>query len=296
MTPTPNYHPSPGVASLPISPRSSKRKELGDFLRRRRETLSPAEAGLPAGQRRRTPGLRRHEVAELANMSTVYYERLEQGRGPQPSPTVLAGMAIALGLSADERDHLYRLAGHAAPPALTIGEEADPNLASVLHGVGDTMPGFISNDLGDLMVQNRINILLFGDLVGRPGRVSNLVYRWFAVPGWRDHFGPSDRHDLAARFYVADLRAEVTRRGNDPAATALVADLRTASDEFRCLWDQHDVSALYCSFDVVDHERTGPIAVDCKLITSPHSRQRLLLMEPADAPARETLARLSTYN
>jgi transcriptional regulator with XRE-family HTH domain len=272
------------------------RELLGEFLRRRRETLSPVEAGLPARQRRRTPGLRRDEVAELANMSTVYYERLEQGRAPRPSPTVLAAMSTALRLSANERDHLYRLAGQAAPAVATGSEEADPNLASVLREVGGTMPGFISNDLGDLLAQNRINVQLFGDLAGRPGRAANLVYRWFAVPGWRDRFGPSDRHDLAARCYVADLRAEVTRRGTDPAAAALVTDLRAASDEFGELWDRHDVSALYCSFDVVHDERTGPIAVDCKLVTSPHSRQRLLLMEPADAPARARMARLSTYN
>jgi transcriptional regulator with XRE-family HTH domain len=272
------------------------REMLGDFLRRRREMLSPAEAGLPEGLRRRTPGLRRGEVAQLANMSTVYYERLEQGRGPRPSATVLAGMATALRLSSDEREHLYRLAGQAPPAALATTEEADPNLASVLRGVGDTMPGFISDELGDLLVQNKINIALFGDLVGRPGRLSNLVHRWFAVPGWRDRFGPADRHDLASRFYVADLRAEVARRGNDPGAAALVADLRSASDEFGRLWDRHDVSALYCTFDVVSDERTGPIAVDCKLITSPHSRQRLLLMEPVDASGRASIAGLTTYN
>jgi transcriptional regulator with XRE-family HTH domain len=266
----------------------NSRELLGDFLRRRREMLSPAQVGLPGGQRRRTPGLRRDEVAALANMSTVYYERLEQARGPFPSATVLAGMSVALRLSADEREHLYRLAGQASPPAGAGDLEIDPNLASVLRGVGDTMPGFISDELGELLVQNRVNVRFFGDLVGLPGRAGNLVYRWFAVAGWRDRFGPADRHELASRAYVADLRAEVTRRGPDREAAALVADLCAASDEFAELWERHDVSALYCTFDVIYGDGVGAVPVDCKLITSPHSRQRLLLLEPTEGPPAST--------
>src|SRR5690349_8821773 len=98
------------------------RTSLGRFLRRHREDLTPAEAGLSAQGRRRTPGLRREEVAALANVSTTYYERLEQARGPRPSAPVLAALAAALKLSADETAHLYRLAGHTAP-----GRPQDPH-------------------------------------------------------------------------------------------------------------------------------------------------------------------------
>jgi transcriptional regulator with XRE-family HTH domain len=96
---------------------TSPRGQLGDFLRRRREALRPEEAGIAAGSRRRTPGLRREEVAERAHMSIVYYERLERGRGPMPSAAMLAGIARALRLTEDQRSHLYRLAGQAAPAA-----------------------------------------------------------------------------------------------------------------------------------------------------------------------------------
>src|SRR5215207_11448213 len=91
------------------------RPQLADFLRRRREALQPEDVGLGAGPRRRTKGLRREEVAMLAHMSTDYYARLEQQRGPQPSEQMLAALARALRLSADERDYLYRLAGHGVP-------------------------------------------------------------------------------------------------------------------------------------------------------------------------------------
>ncbi|MBC7269616.1 MAG: helix-turn-helix domain-containing protein [Streptomyces sp.] len=104
------------------------KKELADFLRRRRELLQPSDVGLPAGTRRRTPGLRRHEVAELVGMSPDYYIRLEQARGPQPSPQMLTGLARALRLGVDERDHLFRLAGHEAPPAFGADEHVSPGL------------------------------------------------------------------------------------------------------------------------------------------------------------------------
>ena len=99
--------------------RAQNRAELAGFLRSRREALAPGEAGLRAGGRRRTPGLRRDEVAELASMSTTYYERLEQERAPQPSPAVLAAIARSLRLNAEEREHLYLLAGQAPPPQTT---------------------------------------------------------------------------------------------------------------------------------------------------------------------------------
>lgn len=96
------------------------RAALADFLRRRRESLQPGDVGLPAGLRRRAPGLRREEVAQLALMSTDYYTRLEQQRGPQPSTQMLASIARALRLSDDERDYLYRVAGHGVPTGRPI--------------------------------------------------------------------------------------------------------------------------------------------------------------------------------
>lgn len=275
-----------GIYARPVRTRD----QLGDFLRRRRERLSPGDVGLPDGARRRTPGLRRDEVAGLAHMSTVYYERLEQGRGPQPSVTVLAGMAEALRLTDDERDHLYLLAGQ-APPARPAPGKPDPELAYVLHEMAGTTPGFMSGELGGLIAQNRLNVLLFGDMVG-----VNLVRLWFTDPGWRDRLDPPEQQADTSLAYVADLRSAVQRRGADPEAAALVEELRAASTEFAELWDRHPVSALHCSAKVVHDPRVGRLDLECSVLTSASSRQRLLMMKAAGQVTEGRLAALSTYS
>ena len=123
------------------------REALADFLRRRREALSPQAVGLRVGPRRRTPGLRRDEVARLANMSTTYSERLEQGRGPQPSTAILAGLVRALRLDPDERAYLHLLAGHAEPVTAAPGGVVDGPLLSVMRAIEATTPALAADDL-----------------------------------------------------------------------------------------------------------------------------------------------------
>jgi transcriptional regulator with XRE-family HTH domain len=123
-------------------------KELAEFLRRRRETLRPGDVGLLHGPRRRTGGLRREEVAALAGMSTDYYARLEQQRGPQPSVQIAAALARALRLTLDERDHLFALIGHHAPARFQYSEHVSPTLLRVLDRVGDS-PALVLSDLAD---------------------------------------------------------------------------------------------------------------------------------------------------
>lgn len=265
--------------------------ELGTFLRRRREALTPEAAGLRPSGRRRTPGLRRDEVAALASMSTVYYERIEQGRSPTPSPAVLAGLVQALRLTEDQREHLYRLAGHAAPVAPEPDGFVDPGLLSVLTAVAPTTPGFISDELGTVVAQNPLNVALFGRFAGRPGYESNLIWRWFTSPAWRIHLEPEDQHEQTGRAYVADLRAIVARRDHDPAAITLVEDLRQVSDEFAARWEEHEVSVLHCATKQVRDERVGLLDLDCVIMLSPLSRQRMLLLRPV--AETETAARLA---
>jgi transcriptional regulator with XRE-family HTH domain len=270
---------------------TTRRDQLGDFLRRRREALSPAEAGLPGGGRRRTPGLRRDEVAGLAAMSTVYYERLEQGRGAQPSASMLTAIAGALRLDADERDHLFRLAGHAAPAAVLSPPAVDPGLLFVLETIG--IPGFISDDLGTVLAQNDLNIALFGRFAGCPGRAANLIWRWFTSPAWRCKLEPPEQHEQTGRAYVADLRAIAGQRDHDPAAGELVTALRAVSPEFARMWDEHEVATLHCATKQVDDVRVGRLELDCVILLSPLSRQRMLLLKPAPGtPAEERLAAL----
>ncbi|MDP9792380.1 transcriptional regulator with XRE-family HTH domain [Catenuloplanes nepalensis] len=254
--------------------RTARLAELGDFLRRRRDALSPREAGLPGGGRRRAPGLRRDEVAALAHLSVTYYERLEQGRGPHPSAATLSALAGALRLAGERREHLFRLAGQAAPGSPEQDETPDPGLLSLLHANALT-PGYLSDDLGTIIAQNPLNIALFGTFTGLPGWAGNLVWRWFTSPAWRDLLEPGKDHSETARAYVTDLRMVVAQRGHDETAVALVHDLRAASAEFARMWDEHDVSALHCS-----DKHIGGLHLECVVVTSPHSRQRLLLLHP----------------
>jgi transcriptional regulator with XRE-family HTH domain len=144
------------------------RAALADFLRRRREALQPGDVGLSAGARRRVPGLRRDEVAALAVMSTDYYTRLEQQRGPQPSEQMLASLARALRLTSGERDYLFRVAGHNAPATVTAASHVAPALLRVLDRLSDT-PALILSNLGEALVQNQMAVALLGDRSGYTG-------------------------------------------------------------------------------------------------------------------------------
>ena len=186
--------------------------ELGAFLRARRERLRPADVGLVPGARRRTPGLRRDEVAVLASMSTDYYERLEQGRGPHPSPSMLGAIARALRLDLDERDHLYRLAGQAPPsPHVALGY-ADPGLMLVLDAIAPAVPAMVVDDLNTAVAQNPLNVALLGPLADESGSRSSFLWHWFTDPAYAVLYAENDRERLG-REYVADLRAAYVRRG-----------------------------------------------------------------------------------
>src|SRR4051812_23634179 len=187
------------------------RRELADFLRRARERLRPQEVGLPAGPRRRTPGLRREEVSQLAGMSADYYMRLEQARSPQPSPQILSSLAHALRLTDDERDHLYLLAGHRPPAGRLAGDHVRPSLLYLLDQLKEA-PAHITNDLGDLLARNTMAEALLGCICSVREQDRNFIWRWFTDPTIRRIYSPEEG-ERQGRDYVADLRASVTRRG-----------------------------------------------------------------------------------
>src|SRR3954447_21853959 len=160
------------------------RAGLADFLRRRRELLHPADVGLPPGARRRTPGLRREEVAALAGVSTDYYTRLEQARGPHPSASVVAAVARALRCEVDERDHLFHLAG-LTPPPRRAGRHIPPGLLRLVDHLVD-VPVLVLSDLTEVLWQNRLADALTGPLAPEPGRANNAAWRWFTDPVLRE--------------------------------------------------------------------------------------------------------------
>ncbi|MGC0420790.1 helix-turn-helix transcriptional regulator [Embleya sp. AB8] len=267
----------------------SDRQELAGFLLRSRERLTPADVGLPVGARRRTAGLRREEVARLAGMSVDYYARLEQNRGPNPSPQLLAALARALRLDEDGRDHLFHLAGQ-VPPGRTSGSDAhvSPAMLLVLDRLHD-VPAQVVSDLGDVLAQNAMAVALMGPTVGR-----NILEMWFTEPASRLRFRAADADGLS-RSHVADLRATVGRRPADPRPAALVARLRAGSAEFAGLWDAHDVAVRRGMDKTIRHPAVGEITVRCEVLVAAEAAQRLVVYTAAagsDAAERLALLRV----
>jgi transcriptional regulator with XRE-family HTH domain len=251
------------------------RNELAGFLRRCRTRLAPSDVGLPQGARRRTPGLRREEVAQLAGMSTDHYTRLEQARGSRPSRQMLTAVARALRLTDDERDHLFHLAGEEPPSNRAPTEHVRPGLLLVLDRLTDT-PAQVVSDRGDVLAQNAMAKALHGDASARPEAERNVVWRYFTDPAARELFPPEER-DRGARTAVADLRATLARRPDDARLAALVRRLRARSEEFAALWDTHDVAVRRSDVKRFQHPVVGPLELDCEVMLSPEHDQRLVI-------------------
>ncbi|HEV7204255.1 MAG TPA: helix-turn-helix transcriptional regulator [Jatrophihabitans sp.] len=254
------------------------RSALADLLRRRRERLDPADVGLPPGRRRRTPGLRRDEVAALAAISTDYYTRLEQQRGPHPSAAVLGALARALRLTEDERDHLFHLAGQPAPARHSTGDHVSPGVLYLLDRLVDT-PAFVIDDLGYTLVQNRMSKLVSGDQTGHTGRARNHNWRWFTDPGSRDRF-PEEDWATHSRTHVADLRATYGRRAGDADVESLVRDLTDASPEFARLWAEHEVAVRRADAKRIVHPEVGLLDLLCEHLTSDVDGATLVVLHP----------------
>ena len=261
---------------------------LADFLRRRREALRPGDVGLPPGARRRAPGLRREEVAALAAMSTDYYTRLEQRRGPN----LLAGLARALRLTGDERDYLFRVAGHSPPEAVSTATHVAPALLRVLDRLADT-PALILSNLEETLEHNRLAAALLGERTGHTGPARSRIFRWFTDPAERARY-PVDDHDRQSRAQVANLRAAYGQMGPRSRAGELVRVLRVASDEFAGLWERHEVAQRYADHKTLIHPELGPIELDCQvLFTEDQSQALLVLTAPPRSEGAEKLRLLA---
>ncbi|WP_422734209.1 helix-turn-helix transcriptional regulator [Micromonospora sp. WMMD558] len=264
------------------------RAALASFLRRRREALRPEDVGLPVGARRRAAGLRREEVAALAAMSTDYYTRLEQERGPQPSEQMLASLARALRLTDGERDYLFQVAGRNAPASASAATHVAPALLRVLDRLDDT-PALVLSNLGETLVQNRMAEALFGDRSGYTGLARSEIYRWFTMPEERLRY-PEDDRDRQSRAQVANLRAAYGSMGPRSRAGELVRALQKASPEFAELWDRHEVGTRFADHKVLIHPQLGPIELDCQaLFTEDQSQALLVLTAPPRSEGYEKL-------
>ncbi|WP_029433092.1 helix-turn-helix transcriptional regulator [Blastococcus sp. URHD0036] len=268
------------------------RTGLAGFLRARRERLQPGDVGLPAGARRRTAGLRREEVAALATMSTDYYTRLEQQRGPQPSEQMLSAIARALRLTLDERDHLFRLAGHNAPLRMRATDHVAPALQRVFDRLDDT-PALVLSDLAETLLQNRLATALLGDETRHTGLARSAFYRWFTDPDARSRYPEAD-HPRQSRLQAAGLRAALSAGASTARATEIVDRLLAVSPEFAQVWGRHDVGKRFEDAKTLVHPELGPIDVDCQALFTENQGQVLLVLTAAPGTeAAEKLALLS---
>jgi transcriptional regulator with XRE-family HTH domain len=251
------------------------RAGLAGFLRSRREALQPEDVGLPRGPRRRTSGLRREEVAALCHMSTDYYSRLERERGPQPSSQMLASIAQGLHLSFDERDHLFRLAGQNPPTRGGVSEHISPGLLRVLDRLSDT-PAEIATELGETLRQSPMGVALTGDTTRYTGPARSSGYRWFTDPAARDFYAPQS-HQFLTRMYASGLRQIVTLRGPDSRAAHLVDLLLARSDEFRQVWDNHEIGIRPHDVKHFVHPQVGDLELTCQRLVDPGQAHSLLV-------------------
>lgn len=248
---------------------------LADFLRRRRESLQPEDVGLPRGARRRTQGLRREEAAALSHMSTDYYSRLERERGPHPSEQMIAAIAQGLHLSLAERDHLFRLAGHNPPPRGALSEHVSPGMLRIIDRLTDT-PAEVVTEMGETLRQTPLAVALMGDATLRTGAMRSLGYRWFADPSTRSLYDPED-HDTLSRLYASGLREMVTLRGPGSRAARYADALLAESEEFRRLWDAHEVGLRPPDLKRFRHPEVGRLELTCQTLLDPDQSHRLLV-------------------
>jgi transcriptional regulator with XRE-family HTH domain len=267
------------------------KQQLGEFLRSRRERLRPEDVALPSGPRRRTPGLRREEVAVLAHISTEYYVRLEQGRAPRPSAEVLAGIANALLLTDTESGHLHVLAGTAPNHSGLHRRDVRPSIIALLGRLPQTA-GFVVSATFEVLACNDLMAALMEDFRELDPRDRNLARRAFLDPD-RNLYGVSDATEFR-HHVVMRLRSTLARYPADPAVTGLVDDLLTGSHEFARLWERHDVQAATTLTKSFDHPLVGKITVDCDSLDLTDRDQSLVLYSaPPGSRDAEALALLN---
>jgi transcriptional regulator with XRE-family HTH domain len=242
-----------------------------------------SDVGLPEGVRRRTPGLRREEVAELAAISVDYYTRLEQARGPHPSRQVLTGIQRALRLSDDERNHLFHLAGEQPGPPATPPRDIRPGIRHLLDRLDDAAV-FVLDAKYEIIAWNPLAAALLGDFGALAPKDRNLIRSRFLVNKMEQPFDTASSAEFGV-LAAGHLRAASARYPDDPALTELLAELLAGSSEFAGIWAAHDVTALRSLTKTVDHALVGRVELDCEVLLIPERDQQVIMYtaEPASA-------------
>jgi transcriptional regulator with XRE-family HTH domain len=270
--------------------------ELKQFLRSRRDRVTPADAGLSGGPaRRRVPGLRREELAALAGVSTDYYMRLEQGRNVRPSATVVDSLARALRLDENERAHLFDLARVDRRPPAPRPQRVRPSMYQLLETLDlAASPAFVLGRRMDVLAANRMARALICDFYALPARQRNKMRFMFLDPAARQLYVEWDQ---VAADTVAILRLELGRYPDDPALTALVDEVSAASPEFRRWWADHEVHAHTSGHKIYRHPVVGELTVDYQALQLPEDSEQTVFIYTAavGSPSQEALRLLASW-
>jgi transcriptional regulator with XRE-family HTH domain len=266
---------------------SARRAELADFLKARRAAIQPTDVGLPGGGRRRTPGLRREEVASLAGVGTTWYTWLEQGRDVRASLDVFEAIARALKLTPAERSHLITLGrGEEAPPPPPEPEHVSPTVRRLIQHLGPS-PAYLLGRRWDMLVWNEPFVAVFGDPAKFPPGQRNHIWLMFMDPGRRELLPD---WSVAARRQVARFRADYAQHVGDPSFDRLVDSLNEGSAEFRKWWPQHEVLASGEGRKTIIHPTAGRLLFEhAGFRHGENPEHRLLLYSPLpdeDTPAK----------
>jgi transcriptional regulator with XRE-family HTH domain len=263
-----------------------RRRELGAFLRNRRERVQPEDVGLRSSRRRRTPGLRREEVAQLAGVGVTWYTWLEQGREINPSAQVLDAIARTLQFDSHEHSHLFTLAGIATTTVAAQCIELCPTVQPLLDQL-EPFPACVLNDRLDLLAYNRVYASFFEDLDAIPVEDRNLLWLTFTDAAWRR---PIVDWDESVGNLVAEYRAAMARHLDEPAWKLLVARLHRASPEFRAFWERHDVQSVVSRRKRALHPTAGLLSVEyTNLWLGERHGTRIVAFTPADERTRKRL-------
>lgn len=265
-------------------------RELASFLRSSRERLDPADFSLPSRRRaRRTPGLRREEVAELAGVSIDYVVRLEQGRGLRPSAEVVEALARALRLGPDERTYLFNLARQRPRDADKAATTAAPPLAGLVADLSP-LPAMVMNHRYDILAWNAEMARLLLDFDTLPPARRNAMWLCLRHPGMRDFYVDRER---VVREGIAHLRAAWAAHPDDAALTDLITEFASHDEEFARLWNERDITVDGRGRKEMRHPEVGAVTVDFEvLIPLPDPDQRLVIYRAADEESRAALGRL----
>ncbi|MFF3744758.1 helix-turn-helix transcriptional regulator [Streptomyces kronopolitis] len=283
--------PATGAGAV-TAPRDhdARRAELAAFLRSRRERITPEQVGLPRGTRRRTPGLRREEVAQLGAVGVTWYTWLEQARDIHVSPQVLDAVARALLLDRAERSHLFALAGAVDPMPGSECTGVPPALRQVLQQL-DPFPAVVQNGRYDILAHNRTYSRLMCDLDTLPEEDRNCMWLAFTHPEWRSRVVDLD---ATMRVMAAKFRASMAEHVAEPAWKALLARLMEASSEFREIWAQHEVIRPMGAVKVFRHPWVGVLELSAtSLWTGPNPGPKLMSYTPVDETSRTRLEKLA---